>query len=369
VATSTGICPAPVDRQTSVTFMDLFAGIGAGRVGFEDACRRLDIEPVCVGFSEIDGHAAKTYLRHYPGTPALGDVRDLAGSGDVPACDVVIGGFPCQGNSRAGRRLGLKDPRSRLVFDMIEVARRANAKAFLGENVERLMSQSGGDDLRLILAAIRDAGFEPRWSVMNSRDFGVAQNRPRVYVVAFRDAVDFSFPPPTDSTKRLVDALEVQPVDVRHYLSEQYLAGIRAHRARHEAKGHGFGYRVLCPATDVAGTLVCGGMGRDGNLIIDTRIDRFPILPRRRTPISAECVRRLTPVEWERLQGMPPGWTAGQADSHRYRQLGNAMTVPVIEAISQRMLEALNGNGPDAGSPCVSRSSVGGARVPGSVAA
>jgi len=336
-----------------ITFLDLFSGIGAGRKGFEEACRQLGIEPRCVGFSEIDKHAITTYLRHYPGTPALGDIRDLAKSDAAPECDIVLAGFPCPAFSTAGKREGFDDARGQRFFDLTKVIEKATPKAFLLENVKGLQTHSGGKTLQTVLETLRGLGYivAPP-AIINSRDFGVPQNRPRIYFVGFRGNVEgFRFPEPTDSTKRLKDVLEAGPVHFRHYVTEQYLEGIRRHKARHEAKAHGFGFRIIDPATDVAAALVCGGMGRERNLIVDRGITTFPILPNRKTPISGECIRRLTPLECERLQGLPDNFTAGQPDGHRYRQISNAITVPAITAISRNLLESLTGSGRAASQP------------------
>ncbi len=326
----------------TISFLDLFSGIGAMRLGFERACGALGYEPKCLGFSEIDGRATATYLRHFPGTAALGDIRTIASSLSLPECDVLHAGFPCPAFSSAGRRQGFDDERGRLFFSLVKVIEAAKPQAILLENVKGLMTHDKGRTLQTMLTMLKDLGYTLHHAVLNSRNFGVPQNRPRIYIVGFRTGGEgYRFPSPTDSTKRLADALESGQVDPRHYLTDCYLAGIRRHRARQEAKGNGFGYRIIDPECDVAAALVCGGMGRDRNLIVDHRLTEFPVLPRRKSPISRECVRRLTPLECEHLQGLPAGYTEGQTDGHCYRQLGNAITLPVVEAISRNLLAAM----------------------------
>ncbi len=326
----------------TVTFLDLFAGIGAMRLGFERACKALGMESRCVGFSEIDPRAIDRYLRHFPDTKPLGDVRNLAAPGAASSCDVILGGFPCQDASMAGKRLGLEGERGRLFYALADVIAAVRPVAFLLENVRGLLSLDGGNAMRTVLTTLAGLGYEVRPGEHNSRDFGVPQNRPRVYIVGFKaGGSGFRFPVPTDSTRRLKDVLETNPIAPRYFLTEKSLARIRAHKARHEDRGNGFGAKIIDAANDVAGTLTASGWGPEHNLVVDTRLKEFAVLPGRKSPLSRECVRKLTPMEWERLQGVPDGYTAGQADGHRYRQLGNAVTVDVIEAVARNMLEAV----------------------------
>ncbi len=331
------------NRHAVITFLDLFGGIGAMRLGFEEACRESGIEPLCVGFSEIDGPATNVYLRHFPGTPVLGDVKTLASAGRIPECDVILAGFPCPSYSSAGRRLGFADERGKLFFALARIIGKSKPKAFLCENVKGLASHNRGRTLAAILDILRNQlGFAVHHAILNSRDFGVPQNRPRVYIAGFRDGGGyFRFPHPTNSTKRLKDILEAQPVSARHYLSERRLECLRAHKARHEARGNGFGYSVIDPDNTVAGTLLSSNWGQEKNIISDGRLNELPAPHGRKSPVNHEHIRRLTAIEWERLQGLPDGFTEGQADGSRYKQLGNAVTVPVVRAISRNLLESL----------------------------
>ena len=324
-----------------IRILDGFAGIGGMRLGFEQACREAGYVPRCEGFIEIDDPAMKTYRRHFPDTPELGDVAALATSGNTPDHDVLLAGFCCQSFSKAGLKLGFEDARGTLFFSLVSILEAKKPKAFLFENVGNLVHHDGGRTLTRILEILDGLGYKTRFKVLNSRDFGVAQNRERIFLVGFREGGEgFEFPDPTDSAKRLKDVLESSPVDPRYYLSEASLAGARRRKVENEAAGKGFGFRILDP-DGVAHTLVCGGSGLEGNLVVDERIAEFPVLPRRATPLNREGIRHLTPLEYERLQGFQPDWTAGQADGHRYRQLANAVTVPVVSAISRKLLDAL----------------------------
>ena len=329
-----------------VRYLELFSGIGGLRLGFELACKDAGISAECVGAAEIDKHAVATYRRHWPDTPQFGDITALASSGDIPDFDVALAGFCCQAFSKAGLKLGFEDARGTLFFSLAAILKAKKPKAFLFENVEHLVHHDKGRTLKRILEILEQLGYRVSWKVLNSRNFGVPQNRERIFLVGFREGGDaFQFPEPTDSSKTLTDILEASPVDPIYYLSERSLAGARDRKRRNEAAGKGFGYRILQP-DGVANTLVCGGSGLEGNLVVDDRIAEFPVLPRRATPLNREGIRHLTPLEFERLQGLPDGFTAGQADGRRYHQLANAVTVPVVQAISRNLLEALTGAGP-----------------------
>ena len=242
-----------------------------------------------------------------------------------------------------GTRRGFADDRGRIFFSLARIIGKRRPKAFLLENVEGLETHDGGKTIAAVLDVLRvQLGYAVRHELLNSRDFGVPQNRPRIYFVGVRhEGVGFGFPSPTDSSKRLKDILEENPVGLRYFLSERSLDRIRRHKARHEARGNGFGARFLDPAHDVAGTIKSSNWGQEDNFVIDHRTEAFPIPTVRNPPRNCEHIRKLTPVEWERLQGLPDHFTAGQANGHRYRQLGNAVSVPVIREISRNLLDAL----------------------------
>jgi DNA (cytosine-5)-methyltransferase 1 len=175
--------------------------------------------------------------------------------------------------------------------------------------------------------------------ILNSKDFGVPQNRERIYIVAFRNDIDssaFKFPKPTDNTKRIRDIIEESPILTRYYLSDVYVETLRRHRARHEARGNGFGFEIRS-WDDVAGAIVCGGMGRERNLLIDNREHDMTPTTHIKGIINSEGIRKMTPREWARLQGFPDTFNLPLADVHSYKQLGNSVSVPVIKAIAEQI--------------------------------
>ena len=324
--------------------IDLFAGIGGIRLGFEQA---FGEELKTVFVSEWDEHAQKTYKANFTDDFEIaGDITKIA-EDDVPDFDICLAGFPCQAFSLAGQRKGFADDykgmsRGTLFFDVARICDKKKPKIIFCENVKGLTIHDKGRTFDIIKNTLREIGYPPFEHILNSKDFGVPQNRERIYIVAFRNDIapkEFIFPEPTDSTKRIKDILEGL-VPAKYYLSECYMQTLCDHKARHAAKGHGFGYEIR-EWDDVAGAIVCGGMGRERNLIIDKRQTDLTPTTHIKGEINKEGVRKMTPREWARLQGFPDSYKLVLADVHLYKQFGNSVTVPVIRAIAEKVKEAL----------------------------
>lgn len=324
-------------------FIDLFAGVGGIRLGFQQAAKELGYDSECVFTSEIDDWACKTYSKNFPEdkhSPKC-DVTKVVES-ELPDFDVVLAGFPCQAFSIAGRRGGFEDTRGTLFFDVARIIKEKRPAAFLLENVKGLTNHNGGKTFATILNVLtEDLGYNVHYRVLNAKDYGLAQNRERIYIVGFREnGGGFDYPEKDPIQKCIRDIIEENPVPAKYYLSDVYIASIKRHRARHEAKGHGFGYEIR-PLDGISNTIVCGGMGRERNLIIDPRQTDLTPTTHIKGEINKEGWRRMTPMEWERLQGFPDNWTAGIADQHRYKQMGNSVAVPVIRKICYNMIKEL----------------------------
>ena len=178
---------------------------------------------------------------------------------------------------------------------------------------------------------------------MNSKDFGVPQNRERIYIVAFRKDIDsssFEFPKPTNPDTCIRDIIEDKEVSVKYYLSTVYIDTLVKHKARHESKGNGFGYEIR-DLDGKAGAIVCGGMGRERNLIVDKRLTTFKPITHIKGEVNRQGIRKMTPREWARLQGFPDDFKLELADTHLYKQFGNSVTVNVIEAIAKEIRKVL----------------------------
>lgn len=331
----------PVEKP-KFTFIDLFAGIG----GFRMAMQNLGGK--CVFSSEWDEQAQKTYLLNYGEVP-FGDITKETTKSFIPDdFDILCAGFPCQAFSLAGKRLGFEETRGTLFFDVAEVIRRKQPKAFFLENVKGLLNHDKGKTIQTILNVLRNDldYFVPDPQIINAMDFGVPQHRERVYIVGFRkdqNITEFSYPKPTDKTKKFADIKEKNIVSAKYYLSTQYLKTLIAHKERHAAKGHGFGYEII-PDDGVANAIVVGGMGRERNIVIDNRLQDFTPVTNIKGEINKDGLRRMTPREWARLQGFPDEFIIGVADASAYKQFGNSVAVPAIQATANEIINRITLN-------------------------
>ena len=326
--------------------IDLFAGIGGIRMGFDRAFGD-DIETVFV--SEWDEPAQKTYRANFHDDfDITGDITQVDEK-DIPSFDICLAGFPCQAFSIAGKHMGFEDDykgrcRGTLFMDVARICDYHKPKVIFCENVKGLTMHDRGRTFQTIKKTFEDLGYKVFTKVLNSKNFGVPQNRERIYIVCFRNDIapeEFEFPEKTDDTKCIRDILEEKPVPAKYYLSDVYLETLKKHKERHAAKGNGFGYEVR-PLDGVAGAIVCGGMGRERNLIIDPRQTDLTPTTHIKGEINKEGIRKMTPREWARLQGFPDTFQLPLADVHLYKQFGNSVTVNVIEAIANRIKEKLS---------------------------
>ena len=327
------------------TFIDLFAGIG----GFHTAMH--SVGGTCVFASEWDKYAQKTYSENFKDDFSIaGDITQIDAK-DIPDFDICLAGFPCQAFSLAGARKGFDDDykgmcRGTLFLDVARICEEHKPKVIFCENVKGLVIHDKGRTFKIITKTFEDLGYKVFYKVLNSKDYGVPQNRERIYIVAFRNDIhsdNFTFPEPTDTNKVLSDIIEEQEVSVKYYLSTVYLDTLRNHKARHAAKGNGFGYEIR-DLHGIAGAIVCGGMGRERNLIIDNRLTNFVPVTKIKGEVNREGIRKMTPREWARLQGFPDNYKLALADVHLYKQFGNSVTVPVITAIAKQIKLILDQN-------------------------
>ncbi len=299
----------------------------------------------CVFTSEWDKEAQKTYRTNFGDQPH-GDITQEETKSHIPdGFDVLCAGFPCQAFSIAGRRGGFEDTRGTLFFDVAEIIRRKRPKALFLENVKGLLNHDKGKTLATILHVLRnDLGyFVPDPQVLNAKHFGVPQNRERIFIVGFRKDLgitDFAYPEPTGETVTFEEVKEEQPVSVKYYLSDTYLNTLKEHRRRHTEKGNGFGYEII-PDDGIANAVVCGGMGRERNLVFDDRLADFTPVTRIKGEVNREGIRKMTPREWARLQGFPDDFIIPVADASAYKQFGNSVAVPVIRAIGEKIITKL----------------------------
>ncbi len=298
-------------------FIDLFAGIGGIRIPFEQCGGQ------CVFTSEWDRFAAQTYLANFKEKP-WGDITKIPVE-DIPAHDLLLAGFPCQPFSQAGLKKGFQDTRGTLFFNIAEILNHHRPKAVLLENVKRLRSHDNGNTLKVIMKTLTDLGYSVKTTVMNAKDFGVPQNRERLYIVALLGDANFDFPEPPKKKTKLGDILEKR-VDKKYTISNKLWAGHRRRLKEHKKKGYGFGYCLFDADSEYTST-ISARYYKDGSEILIKQKGKNP--------------RKLTPREAARLQGFPDSFVIPVSDGQAYKQFGNSVCVPAIRAIAKKMVAHL----------------------------
>lgn len=309
-------------------FIDLFAGIGGLRLPFEDLGGR------CVFSSEIDKFACQTYEANF-GEPPHGDITKVA-TEDVPGFDILLAGFPCQPFSLAGvskltsldRKHGFDDPtRGTLFFEIKRLIAHHRPKAFLLENVKHLRNHDGGKTYAVIKQTLEDLGYHVHDRVLDASHV-VPQHRERIFIVGFDRDVPFEFPRmPTVGPSLKTILLDHDEVDEKYTLSDKLWQYLQDYAEKHRKKGNGFGYSLTGP-DDVARTL-SARYHKDGSEIL---LFQGP----NKNP------RRLTPFECKRLMGFPEDFDMPVSDTQAYRQLGNAVVVPLVQRIATEVIRTFH---------------------------
>ncbi|RIV72640.1 DNA cytosine methyltransferase [Flagellimonas aequoris] len=331
--------PFQEPKNPKFKFIDLFAGIGGFRIAMQSLGGK------CVFTSEWDEKAKKTYEANFGEVP-FGDITKEETKKFIPdGFDVLCAGFPCQAFSIAGKRGGFEDTRGTLFFDVAEIIKRKKPKAIFLENVKGLFNHDKGKTLKTILNVLRkDLGyFVPEPKILNAKDFGVPQNRERIFIVGFREDLginNFEYPKPTKKNVVFEDIKEESVVSVKYYLSNTYLNTLIKHKKRHESKGNGFGYEII-PDDGTANAVVCGGMGRERNLVYDHRLEDFTPVTHIKGEVNRQGIRKMTPREWARLQGFPDKFIIPVADASAYKQFGNSVAVPAIKATANEIIKRI----------------------------
>lgn len=285
-----------------------FAGIGGFELGF---CR-AGVPVQWVGFSEVNPAAIGIYQSHFF-HHNYGDITSLDPS-KLPGFDLLTAGFPCQAFSIMGRRQGFKDPRGRLFFHLARILHHKRPRVVLLENVKGLLCHARGETFRAILNTLSELGYDTEWQLLNSKDFGVPQHRVRLYLIGYRRGEPRSQVFPLAGTNR-----------GNHWRDEAFVP------------------KVVAVAEVSYGQLP----NRGGRRIKKPGEPMFTLLSKKEHGVfNGWSIRFLTPLEYERLQGFPDHWTQSMvhqgrcvpvADSRRYQALGNAVTVPVVEAIARAL--------------------------------
>lgn len=353
-----------------LTAVSLFAGIG----GFDLALTRAGVRVVAA--VEIDPDARNILRRHFPDVSLFDDVCEVTGdqlraAGFIPERGIITAGWPCQGNSVAGRRGGLADPRSGLWSHVRRLLAETYPAWFIGENVPGLLSVNEGRDYRAVLDDLAELGMGLCWRVLDAQHFGVPQRRRRVFIVGRaggdpRGPVQVLLEPesrdrdpaPRKETGQVVAALTANGVGGGGGPDDN--AAQAGHLIPHSigeivtpvaVRGRGGGAQIeAAEPGDPAFTVRTPGGGSSYPMVatIGGQVTHAPTAEgadasevraaHGQPGTIGTAVRRLTPVECERLQGFPDGWTSGQSDAARYRQLGNAVAVPCVEWIARRLV-------------------------------
>jgi DNA (cytosine-5)-methyltransferase 1 len=330
--------PFPPVKKPKFTFIDLFAGIGGFRIALQN------LKGSCVFSSEIDKYAKKTYEINFGEVP-FGDITKI-NENDIPNHDILCAGFPCQSFSIAGKRKGFEDEtRGTLFFDIARIIEAKKPSAFFLENVKGLRNHDKGQTLKTILKVLREDlnYYVPEPKIINAKDFGVPQNRERIFIVGFRKDLNintFNYPKPTGKKASFSNVKEESPVSVKYYLSTQYQTTLHNHKERHKNKGNGFGFEIIND-DQCANAIVVGGMGRERNIVIDCRLTDFKPITKIKGEVNRDGWRRMTPKEWARLQGYPDNFLIQVSDMQAYKQFGNSVAIPAIQATAKEIIKTL----------------------------
>lgn len=308
----------------TIRIIDLFAGIGGTRIGFEKAAESIDIKCECVFSSEWDKYAQETYKANFGDEKIFGDIREVP-SNLIPEHDILLAGFPCQPFSHAGKKAGFSDTRGTLFFEIERILRDKKPKAFLLENVKRLKTHDKGRTFEIMREHLLELGYTIHHVVLKAKDFGLPQLRERIYIVGFLDPnVDFFFPLSTSSNTRVGDILETN-VDEKYTISDKLWEGHQRRKKENKLKGKGFGYGIVNENTPYTNT-ISARYYKDGSEILIQQPNKNP--------------RKLTPREASRLQGYPDTFKIPVSNNQAYKQFGNSVPVNVVQAIAEEMLKS-----------------------------
>jgi DNA (cytosine-5)-methyltransferase 1 len=312
-------------KKENFTFIDLFAGIGGLRQAFESSGGK------CLFSSEWNKFSQQTYEANFGDIPQ-GDITQIDEK-EIPDHDILVGGFPCQPFSIAGvvsknhlgREHGFKDKtQGTLFFDVCRIIKEKQPSAFLLENVKNLKSHDNGNTFKVIINALeKELNYDIHYKVIDAGKV-VPQHRERIFIVGFKEPLDFKFPELIDKRPVLGDVLE-DNVDEKYTLKDGTWNALQRHKAKHKAKGNGFGFN-LADKKGIAKTLSARYYKDGAEILIDQ---------------GKKNPRRLTPRECARIMGFPEKFKIPVSDNQAYRQFGNAVVVPVVKEIAKAMVKCM----------------------------
>jgi DNA (cytosine-5)-methyltransferase 1 len=317
--------PFPPPTNPKFKFIDLFAGIGGIRLAFQNLGGK------CVFTSEWNSFSKKTYEANFGEVP-FGDITQISEK-EVPDHDVLLAGFPCQPFSIAGvskknalgRRHGfLDETQGTLFFDIARIIKHKKPPAFMLENVKNLVSHDKGITFKVIIETLKELGYSVHYKILDGKHF-VPQHRERILIVGFKNKTEhFEFPKLPEPTAKVKDILETKP-DSKYTLSDHLWKYLQGYADKHKAKGNGFGFGM----TNLNGIsrTMSARYYKDGAEIL--------------IPQKGKNPRRLTPRECARLQGFPDTFLIPVSDTQAYKQFGNSVTMPLIQAVGKQLVKEL----------------------------
>ena len=312
--------------QSKYKIIDLFAGIGGIRTGFENVFKK---DCSVVFSSEIDKNAQKTYYLNYNELPH-GDITAI-NEKEIPSHDIILAGFPCQAFSVAGHRKGFEDTRGTLFFDVARIAKYHKPQVLFLENVKGFVGHDKGNTFKIVKQTLEDLGYKVYAKVLNTKDYNIPQNRERIYIVAFLNhKVDFHFPKPKKMKNKIQNLLENDVDECYYYNGKPLYEKIKDEVISKETVYQWRRQYVRENKNNVCPTLTAN-MGTGGHNV--------PIIK------DDKGIRKLTPRECANFQGFSNKFRFPDdlAISHRYKQVGNSVTVSVIEEIAKEIKKVING--------------------------
>ena len=321
----------PPHENPEFTFIDLFAGIGGIRLAFQNLFGK------CVFTSEWDTYSQMTYQANFGELPH-GDITKISEI-DIPDHDILLGGFPCQPFSLAGvskkNSLGrahgfLDETQGTLFFDLKRIIKAKRPKAFLLENVKNLVSHDKGKTFSIIKNTLNELDYEVFYQILDGKHF-VPQHRERIIIVGFdkrryQDEINFEFPLLGKTTSLTVKSILEKNPNPKYTLSDKLWKYLRDYAAKHKALGNGFGYGLV-DLNGITRTL-SARYHKDGSEIL--------------IPQEGKNPRRLTPHECAQLQGFPKNFVIPVSDTQAYRQFGNSVVVPLMQAVGKNIVNEIH---------------------------
>ena len=325
-------------------YFSTFSGIGGFELGIQQAYESLhNLRPIqqtdserpvssrdtkdklqqweCVGYSEIDKYAIATYQSHFTEHHNYGDITKI-NEQELPDFDMLVGGFPCQAFSIAGKRKGFEDTRGTLFFDIARIIKAKQPRLVFLENVKGLLSHDNGETFRTIIATLDELGYDIQWQVLNSKNHGVPQNRERVFIIGHLRGTSRPQVFPFGESNR--ESKEISQLNNPRHSNDRVYDPKGLSPTLNTAQGVNRQPNII---TSTITTENAHGFGKNvtANQVYDIAV-------------LTGKIRRLTPIECERLQGFPDNWTIG-SDTQRYKQCGNAVTVNVIKDLFERIIK------------------------------